>query len=71
MPKVEKIQGLNLAGTPRATSTGHGRPLLFTLYVLLSDEPLMKNMLQRMWMEAIITVMRMWDLHGGTEGMYC
>jgi hypothetical protein len=29
VPKVEKIRGLNLPGTPRATSACRGRPLLF------------------------------------------
>ena len=29
MPKVEKIRGLNLSGTPRATSACRGIPLLY------------------------------------------
>ena len=29
VPKVEKIRGLNLTGTPRATSACHGIPLLY------------------------------------------
>jgi hypothetical protein len=41
-----------------------------SVYVLLSDEPLTKNMLERMWMEAFITDIRLWHLHGGTGGMY-
>ena len=31
VPKVEKIQGLNLPGTPRATSACRGIPIFFTL----------------------------------------
>ena len=33
VPKVEKIRGLNLPGTPRATSVCRGIPLLFTLFL--------------------------------------
>ena len=38
MPKVEKIRGLNLPGTPKATSACRGIPLLYYLpyYSLLS-----------------------------------
>ena len=32
VPKVEKIWGLNLPGTPRATSACRGTPLLYCLY---------------------------------------
>jgi hypothetical protein len=35
VPKVEKIRGLNLPGTPKTTSTCRGRPLLFTLLVVV------------------------------------
>jgi hypothetical protein len=35
VPNVEMIRGLNLPGTPRATSACRGTPLLFTLSVPL------------------------------------
>jgi hypothetical protein len=41
-----------------------------SVYVVLSDEPLMKNMLERMQMEAVITDFRLWHFHGGTGGIY-
>jgi len=41
-----------------------------SVYVLLSDEPLMKNMVERIWMEAVITDIRLWHFHGGTGGIY-
>ena len=40
-----------------------------SVYVLLSVEPLMKNVLERMWMEAFITDIRLCHLHGGTWGI--
>jgi hypothetical protein len=40
VPKVEKIRGLNLPGTPRATSACRGIPLLYFIRssVINSDE---------------------------------
>jgi len=35
VPKVKKIRGLNLPGTPRATSACHGKPLLYFLLTYL------------------------------------
>ena len=36
VPKVEKIQGLNLPGTPRATSACRGTPLLYFIHIFTS-----------------------------------
>jgi len=35
VPKVEKIRGLNLPGTPRATSACRGTPLLYILFIII------------------------------------
>jgi len=41
-----------------------------SVYVLFSDEPLMKNMVERVWMEAVITDIRLLHFHGETGGIY-